>query len=70
MPARADHAVPVRGGVYRSLLCAHPPFQIDGNFGFTAGVAELLLQSHRFAAGAPGRREIHLLPCLPPSWRA
>ncbi|WNB86180.1 glycoside hydrolase N-terminal domain-containing protein [Cellulomonas sp. ATA003] len=70
VPAEADHAVSVRGGgVYRSLLCAHPPFQIDGNFGFTAGVAELLVQSHRFAEGAPGRREIHLLPCLPPSWR-
>ncbi|WP_163543565.1 glycosyl hydrolase family 95 catalytic domain-containing protein [Occultella kanbiaonis] len=54
------------GGVYRSLLCAHPPFQIDGNFGFTAGVAELLVQSHRHTAD--GVREVHLLPCLPPAW--
>lgn len=55
-------------GTFPNLFCAHPPFQIDGNFGGSAGIMEMLLQSHEVRPD--GTRVISVLPAIPDEWQS
>jgi alpha-L-fucosidase 2 len=68
-----ENEISMSGGTYPNLFDAHPPFQIDGNFGFVSGINEMLLQSHEryedTTAPHEDRYVIDLLPALPSTWQ-
>ena len=66
MLTQVPHDHKIGGGVYANCFDAHPPFQIDGNFGAVAALCECLVQSHRVCGG---RIRLELLPALLPEWR-
>lgn len=57
----------IKNSTAENVFDMHPPFQIDGNFGATSGITEMLIQSH---LGKPGERIIELLPALPDDWHS
>lgn len=61
-PDKKDIKYSNGGGVYPNLFCAHPPFQIDGNFGAVAGILEMIVSSHN--------QKVYFLPALPQEWRS
>ena len=68
VPCLAHDMANEGGGLYPNLLCACPPFQIDGNLGIVAAMGEMLLQS-RWDGDPQSTPELRLLPALPPHWR-
>lgn len=62
-----NEAYPNRQGTYENLLTSSAPLQLDGNYGYTAAIAEMLLQSH--VGNWKGGYMVHLLPALPANWR-